>query len=182
MIDDIGTKADVDDLQPTDTRPTTTAVGESIADRVRRRHLAAARTKDLAVPRFEGDVVVRFKVLPTRELLRVTRGKKTPLAANADLLVAACEEVFFVDDTDGTLRPVRLEDNGPGPVRFDGRLADIVGLTGDTPRDFVIRLYAEDTALHGHAQALMAWMTGKDLDEVAVEEVDDLAGEAEAAT
>lgn len=169
------------DMDPVDTRPVS-SVGESLADRIRRRHLGKTRTKDLAVPRWEGDIVVRFKVLPTSEVVRVGKGKKTPLVCNADLLVAACKEVFLLDEEDGTLHPMSEADGGAGPVRFDGRLADIMGLKGDTPRAIAIQLYAEDTALHGHASALMAWMTGQDLDVLEVEEIEDTAGEVLAAT
>lgn len=172
------TPAALDGVADPDTRPLS-VVGESLADRIRRRHLGA-RTKDLAVPRYQGDIVARFKVLPTRELLRVGRGK-TALISNADLLVAACQEVLFLDE-DGSLHPAAEDDGGPGPVRFDGRLADLMQLAADTPRDVVLRLYAEDAAIHGHADVLMAWMTGKDLDTVSAEEVEDLAGEVPAAT
>lgn len=181
MTDLAHSVADLEHLDPVDTRPVSAGPGESIADRIRRRHLSGVRTKDLAVPRFEGDIVIRYKVLPSRTLLQITRGKKTPLASNADLLVAACQEVFFLDD-DGTLVPVSDEDHGTGPVRFDGRLADIVGLQAEQPRDVVIRLFAEDAAIGGTADRLVKWMTGQDLDDVPVEEVDDLAGEAQAAT
>jgi hypothetical protein len=152
----------------------------SLVDTIRARHEGKSPTLDLPIPRWEGDVIVRFKRIPVKAIQASTR-RKAAAAMNAVLLAAACEEVFLVDD-DGSLRPAREGDGLPAAIRFDGRLADLFQLSADTPEQIVIAMYADDVALGAHAKRVFDWQTGVDLEDLTMEEVDGLAGEADAAT
>lgn len=161
--------------------PAAPPAGRSLIDRIRERHERRDPTLDLAIPRWGGDVVVRFGRLPIKAVTASAR-RKAPAQANAELLVAACREIL-VRDEDGDLQPAASADDIDAPVRFDGRLADLFDLRGaETPRAIALAMYADTVAVGAHAKRVFDWQTGADLDESTVEEVDDLAGEAEAAT
>lgn len=178
-VDDMAPAVPGDDFE--DLGAQAAAPASSVVDRIRKRHETRSRTLDLAIPQWDGDVVVRYGRLPKKSIIDAGRRKGNASLSNAKLLVDACQEVFVRDD-DGRLRPAREADGGPGPIRFDGRLADLFGIRADTPADVVLRMYADDIAVGAHAKRLYDWQTGADLDELEPEEVDELAGEADAAT
>lgn len=161
--------------------PDKPAPGRSLVDRIRERHESRNQTLDLPIPEWGGDVVVRYGRLAPKALQAAAK-RKGARASNAELLVAACREVLIRDDESGELVPAREADGQPGPIRFDGRLADLFAIQADTQRDVVIRMYADDIAVGAHAKRVFDWQTGADLDDVEVEEVEDDAGEADAAT
>lgn len=155
--------------------------GRSLAQRIKARHERRSRHLDLPLPEYDGDVVVRYRRIDPKTLRQAAKAKG-PRAGNARLLVAACHEVLLRDD-EGRLHPASEEDGLDAPVRFDGRLADMFEMQGATdPIDICIRMYADDVALAAHAKALYDWQTGEDLREIDDEEVDELVGEAPAAT
>lgn len=158
------------------------SVGRSLVDRIRQRHAGKRRHLDRPIPRWEGDVVVRYGPVDKKVLVGLSKRKASATAANADLLVHSCLEVLIRDE-DGELQPASIADDGTAPIRFDGRLADLFELpNAPTPRDIVIRMYADTVALGRDAQRILAWQTGEDLDDLDEEEVEDDLGEADAAT
>lgn len=181
MSDDITTPPGAGVLDPAVPPEDEAPQGRSVVDVVRDRHKNKVRHLDRPIPRWDNDVIVRYGRVPKHAMLAATRGRKTAAASNADMLEAACIEIFVLDD-DGDLRPVSDGDGQPGPVRFDGRLADLFELKGQTPRDFVLRMYADEVAVGRDAQRVFAWQTGEDLEDFGPEEVEDEVGEEDAAT
>lgn len=172
----------VDDIEPTPAQAA--APAKSVVDTIRSRHAARKRTLDLAIPEWDGDVVVRYGPMPKRAIVENSRRRGAAAQGNAALLAAACQEVFIRDDR-GQLRPAREADGNPAPIRFDGRLADLFGLSADSVEGIVLAMYADDLAVGAHAKRIWDWQTGQEdsgLLDADAEEVDDLAGEGGAAT
>lgn len=161
--------------------PTDFAPGRSTVDRIRQRHARRRRYIDLPIPEWDGDVVVRYGRVPKKALIAAGRRNANAARSNAQLLVAACEAIFVLNE-DGRLEPAAEADGQGGVVRFDGRLADLFEISATEPVDVCVRMYADDIAIGRHAQRIFAWQTGEDLDSLAPEEVEDDAGEVNAAT
>lgn len=103
---------------------------------------------------------------------RKLEGSKDPLAelwALCDLLAACCDEILFRDEGDWTGHP-------DGPLRFNKRLADSIGLEMPeglkSPVRFIVRnfysprasetaVYRGDTILSGHAVKVSQWLEGE---------------------
>lgn len=151
----------------------------SLIDKVKARNAQGLKPLYLPIPRWNGDIVVEFKKVPPK-VLAATAGtsSKTARAANADLIVEACKEIYIVDPETGNR--ARLGENGP--VRFDGTLAELFDLGDGHPRDFVLRMYADDTPIGRHAQRVIDWQTGENLETLTPEEIDERLGEEDAAT
>lgn len=175
-VDDLEVLADdaLDNVQ----EPIDHTAGRSNVDRIRQRHARKKRHIDLAIPEWDGDVVVRFGRVPKKALLAASRRKGNPTRSNAQLLVAACQEILIVDEDSGETRPAREADGNPGDIRFDGRLADLFGLSAHDPVDIVIGMYADDIAIGRHAQRIFAWQTGEDLDTFTADDVEEEAAAA----
>lgn len=154
-------------------------VGRSLVDRVRARHEGRDQHLDLPIPRWRGDVVVRFERIPRKTLVQI-QNMRSARGSNAQLLVDACREILVRDD-DGTLHPASEGDELPGPIRFDGRLADLFELNADNQRQIVAAMYADDVAITKHCQRVLAWQTGEDLDLAEPDELEDDLGESPAA-
>jgi len=150
--------------------------GSSVVDRIRERHAKRSRHVDLAIPDWDGDVVVRYRRV-SRKAIVAAQQTRNAAVGNARVLSSSCVEVFVRDPDTGDLAPASKGDGHPGAVRFDGRLADMFALPGDTPEQIARAIYADDVALGAHAQRLLNWQTGAELDESTSEELEDLAGE-----
>lgn len=149
----------------------------SLVDRIRVRN-ASEPFLQRPVPRWRGDVIVRYGRASGKAIDANAQG-----APNHDLLADACLEIFLIDvDDAGKLTAARHADGLPAPVRFDRRLAELFQLGGDTPGQICAALYGDDAAITADARRLMAWQTGALLDDATPDEIDDLAGEADAAT
>lgn len=155
--------------------------GRSVIDQVLENHQRRAGYLKLPIPEWDGDVVVRYGRMSKKAIKAITRGTKTLEASSADLLENACLEIF-VRDEEGDLQPARKGDGLEQPVRFDGRLSDMFGLRGKTPREIVVKMYADDVAIIAHAKRIYDWQTGETLEDLEPEEVDEEVGEEAAAT
>jgi hypothetical protein len=165
------------ELEDNDGELATTA-GSRI-DRVKKRHQAGRKPLFLPIPEWDGDVWVRYGKVGAKVLTAAVGGRrKRPVVANSEMLVAACQEIYVIDDETG--KRVPIAEAGQQPVRFDGRLAELFELKGDTPVKIVMGMYRDDVAIGRHAQRVINWQNGEDLDETDPEELDELLGEADA--
>lgn len=164
---------DLDTLQP----DTDLATGRSTIDRIRQRHARRVQHIDLAIPDWDGDVVVRFGRVPKKVLIAAGKRKGNVTRTNAQILANSCAEVFVRNEA-GDLEPASNADEGAGPVRFDGRLAELFSLGADAvePADIVVRMYGDDVAIGAHVKRVIDWQTGADLDELSPEEVEEETG------
>ncbi len=118
---------------------------------------------DLDIPGYGGDLVIRYKWTPFSELTatapqlqRITQPTAQALAACADTLVAACEEVLI--RVEGEVRPLSTDGT---PIRFDDRLADALGFDRTkTARQCAMQVFKNDYALIEQSEAVMEWLRG----------------------
>lgn len=164
-------------------------LGRSVTDVLREKYAGPGRTKDLPIPRYTYDdgspmLIGRYRVLASKELLRIGRESKTLIAQGCALLAAACDELLIRDEK-GRTHSLAEYEGLPGKVKFDGKLAELLGIPAEqaaTAPDVVFFAYGEDTPILGHSDLLTGWMTGKDLSGLSEEEIDASLGEAPAAT
>lgn len=152
----------------------------SLIEDIKARNAGGLKPLYLPIPRWNGDVVVQYGKVPPKALLAtIGTRNKSARASNADLLAVSCVEVFVVDPETGD----RTSIGDAGPVRFDSDLAEMFDL-GEVPerRDVVLRMYADDTAIGHHAQKIIRWQTGENLEQATPEEIEETLGEEDAET
>ena len=134
----------------------------------------------------EGEFRVHYGRVNLNQIKAAAKNTTNGTAAAIKLLVAACKQVDMYDfDKDEWFSAAEETDKPQVPVCFDSRLVQAAALEPATitPRDILIAVYeANDVAIVSHGKRLSDWSTGADLDELDVEEVEDLAGEAGAET
>lgn len=127
---------------------------------------AGANPLHLEVPGYDGRLVVAYKWTEPRALSRTAKQLsqiKEPteqmVAASADTLVAACEEVFVRVEENGNLVLKPLSTDGH-PVTFsDPRLAYALGFEDPrNARDMAIRAFNNEYALMRQAGAVVEWL------------------------
>ncbi len=113
---------------------------------------------DIQVPRLDPPVFVRVRPITGPEVVAITkrfRGNKSadaPVMHNAAIIAEVCLGVFGTDD-DG--QPVEDPDEWP---RFDGQLAEILGLDGASSAVEVVRgLYLTDGDIASAANRVVEW-------------------------
>lgn len=149
-----GELADDDDTAP---QP---APGSLLA-RIRERRDALAQDErlDLPIPSWGGDLVATYRVMERRQVEKLAGRAKSKAGASdadTDFLIRACAGVQYRDES-GDLVP--LVDDG-GPVRFDSRLAALLGVEADTARDLVRYLFRDNAiAIGTHTARVVEWMT-----------------------
>ncbi len=144
--------------EPLEVEDRPAATGSALAGLRDRRD--AARKKlhlDLAVPRLDPPVYVRFAPVPQERITRVARQHKDSKARDVEVVVnavhlaSACIGVF--GEVDG--KPEGDPDSWP---RFDAQLAEILGLPADTrPVDIVRDLYLTDGDVLAIGSRLLEW-------------------------
>lgn len=133
-----------------------TAQGRSRIDEIKaRRQARAASTFDLKPSLWGGEVVVRCKRLTEGQIVRSSK-IDTKWAQNGDLVCTACVEVLITDEDGQLVPPIEGEH-----VRIDGRLQDMLELTGDEPRGFARSLWSNDVELQADAKRLFDWSSGE---------------------
>jgi len=158
----------------TDVIPEAPAPGESLAAAIE--HRAAKRNKPLKVKpsRFAGLVIVECRRLTAGRMAK-TSEIRAPWMQAADVLVHCAVDVILVNPETG-------EQSRPG-CKIDGVLADMFeSVIGDTQHEIARSLFANDVELMTIAKRVIDWSAGKELEDVAEEAIDELAGEADAAT
>ena len=148
----------------------------SVVEQIKAKKAARDPKLELPIPAWGGSLYVAYRRLSPKQVSQASSSGK-PQVVNARILALACIEVFAIDPETGDRTPVRELLGDSAPVRFDGRLADAFDVKGERPDQIVRNFYEDDLALAAHAQRLLKWQTGEDLDRVSEEELEELAGE-----
>jgi len=142
--------------------------------RERRAQLQEERHLDLDIPGYDGMLVARYRPLPWDEVKKIgekvekSKNPRKELYAMADVLVRACDSIWFRDPETNELRPVQSGE----PVRYDDRLAEALGFTADSARQVLLATFNNDLAVTAHHMEAAEWMQASD-----VEVNEDLLGE-----
>lgn len=136
--------------------------------------IGATKTVDIDLPGFTSPaLVVRYQWVSSSDLARgadrlrrIKPEAKRNLYAAADTLAMCCDEIFVRTEDDDELVPLaQLLDGDDTPVRFDGRLADALGVPAPEGSEHVGRRMViaafkrNDHALPRQAAALSKWLT-----------------------
>lgn len=139
-------------------------------DWLRTRHAAitADRHLDMDVPGYEGRLVIRYGPVPWAAITRMQSLLDRPdkdgrgmLAAQADMLIAACREVLVRADEDAEL--VSVDPSGE-KRRFDPKLAELFGLEASTARATIEWLFPNEIALAVQAGEVLDWTRSNAVD------------------
>lgn len=143
--------------------------------RTRHEALSADRHLDVEVPGYEGRLVLRFGPVPWSAIARTQtlasrddREGRGLLAANMDVLIAACREVLFRDE-DGSLATI---DPSGEPRRIDPELATVLGIDSTSARDTLRWLFPSEVAIGVAAGEVLDWTR-----RMGTETADELMGE-----
>lgn len=150
---------DLDDLEPGETAA---APGSILASLRERRDAAKKRLfKDLAVPRLDPPVYVRFKPVTSHRLTAANKqsaksgDRDADVIANAGVLVDACVGIFeVVDGEEVSLDPSDREGEWP---KFDKQLAALLGVPAGKASAVVRELYVTDGDIISTVNELALW-------------------------
>lgn len=141
----------------------------SIRDQIRaeREAIASEKTLDLLVPGYRGLLAVRYHSISDRELeeylKRAQRENDQSIRSNYDLLIEACETILYRESDEQEFTPA-LDENGD-QIRFDVRLAEMLGMDATTARETVAGFFSPDgaqpLAVAQHIGAVADWLQGK---------------------
>jgi hypothetical protein len=167
----------------------------SLTDRLRARRAANLRKPkhhDIALPGYEGLMVVRYRPLEwehVQEIFEASADPELALETNVDTLIRACDRIMVLVDGELVSLADRLREQGEhvntesGEVRFDHKLVEVLGLELEQPadpRDIVLASFeaavSPELAVWEQAQELGAWMG------TVAREVDSELGKDSAAT
>lgn len=164
-------------------QPTEQIQPNSVMESLRARHreLVQAKTLDLPIPGYDGDLVCRYRLLSMKELEnignRVQKQVKGQgdrvLLASLDSIIIACEGMHY--SRDGQLVPLSesLGKDEP-PIKYDERLVEFLALkiseedTMGPARKVVIAVFGgNEIAILDHSRAIGQWSadTSRDVSE-----------------
>lgn len=117
-------------------------------------------TIDLAVPRFKGNLLVRYRAPGDKDIADVVKNKTDDIGeafdANIKLLIRACQGIYINKDTGP--QQLTFDDR---PVKFDSDLAEVLQFDGKSAKEVLIYLFGkgEDASMsiHRQAQDLIEW-------------------------
>jgi hypothetical protein len=127
----------------------------------------ANKTLDLDVPGYQEKLVVRYNRVDGKQLdvigQRVRRQYKKDgerlLWGTVDTMIEACEGLYFRRPESEELVPIDPDHRGI-PLRYEERLAQVIGFPSDSARDVVHGLFAyNDVAITAHGFRLNRWMS-----------------------
>lgn len=150
-----------EDLDPAETngRPS------NLIERLREARREAEQPHDavLEVPGYEGLLGVRYKYVSAENIeilgrrlqreIKRDKVKAENLLASIDTLIACCDEVVVRDSEDAGWKSL-----ADPPVRFDGRLADVLDYEASNARDAVLGLFNNEHAIIRHNIVLSRWL------------------------
>lgn len=151
------------EIEPETTEQTPAPEGSVLATlRERRERVQAALVKDLAVPRYDPPIYVRYKPLPSRRLNAANKqaaassDKDAEVIANAGILAEVCVGVFEV--VNGREVSIDPESRDGELLRFaDRRLAELLGVKAGKASEVVRALYATDGDIISTVNDLGVW-------------------------
>jgi hypothetical protein len=168
------TEVDVVEEEPT--------YGSSPMDLIRKRHQELVEDDSITLPiePYDGMLHVKYKMLDIQHDVaainaRVTKESKNPIQqaflGALDTMSRACVEIFFNRAAPGEEPDlVPLSENfGPDepPVRYDIRLGEFLGLSGDQlekmkVRGVILHLFGgKEPLVLAHSRQLTGWFTGQ---------------------
>lgn len=149
---------------PEETGPRRAAPSSALASLRARRDKAREQLHlDLAVPRLDPPVYVRFAPVEQSQITRIndrhkkSKDKDRDVIINAVILAEACRGVFeVIDDETVSVNPDDRDGEWP---RFDPDLAELLGLNPDESKatDVVRGLYLTDGDIIATASRLAEW-------------------------
>jgi len=146
--------------EPEVRQPAPAAHGSALMSlRARRQAGEAKLFTDLAVPRYDPPVFVRFRPIPQARLsslLKKQRNDKSPeagLLSNLAVLAECVEGVFVHDDNGEPIAP----DGGSEWPKFDDDLAAMLGVDGGRAADVIRALYFTDGDVAATADRIIEW-------------------------
>lgn len=172
----------VEDEFPAEVDRATTPASSSLRERIaaRRRNLQGKRTLLLPIPGFQEELWVRFKPVPWEILEKIanktekSKSRRKLLHAQADTLVAACDEVLVMPqngETEADLKRIQdldpeFSDNEPN-IRFDQELAKYLVIDDariDSARDVLYAVIPDGMALAVFHNEVADWQQSADVD------------------
>lgn len=135
--------------------------------RKKREGISKDRTMDLDIPGYDGELAVRYGIVPWDELKVIgekaqeSRARRKELMAHADTLIRACRTILLKNQTTGEMQPANeiIKEYKDGePVRFDERLAEMFKLDTKSARETLFAVFANDLAVTAQHNELGAWM------------------------
>lgn len=154
--------------------------GSAIADiRKQREEIQGKGHLDLLVPGYKGKLMVKYRDLTDKQhdelAKRFERAQQREDAegereAIADILIAHCDRIYVLDPA--TEQFIELEENGD-PLKFERRLAALLGLPGERSREVVVDVFSpmkdgdsrrrcHPDAIAPHMEAIFAWRQGRE--------------------
>lgn len=145
------------------------AVPGSLLDRLRSRaaDVQRARTHDMPVPGFHGELILRFKPLDVGQVERFvesrTQGRTGQISEGIDVMCTACVGVYARDGD----AVIQLAD-ADGPVRIEHRLGVLLGMVIPvgvqlTAREVTLQLFGNNAfSLGSFIDDLATWMSDPD--------------------
>jgi hypothetical protein len=140
--------------------------------RSRRQEIGEAKSVDLEVPGYDGALVIRYGKVDWDELRRIagkaqkSKSPRRELNAQADTLVAACQEVLIrVGEELLPITEAFPEADTGEPVRFDDRLAKALEFEAPNARAVVFGTYNNDLAVTLAHNDLTEWMRNSNQEE-----------------
>lgn len=140
--------------------------------REKRSEIREDRRTKLSVPGYDDMLVAEYKAIPYELLQTIVKrsvkakSSRADLNAMMDALIQACVS-FHYRNEDGDLIPLNEVDPkfGDEPIVYDPRLAEVIGVTGDTARQICQAVFNNDLALADHNSDLIDWMRGSEDEE-----------------
>jgi hypothetical protein len=142
-------------------------------ERLRERRRAAREDRDpldLPIPGYGDELIARYRVLDYDELQKLQKrggemarsgDKEAGLKVTIDTIAQACVGIFLAEE-DGSLRPLNEVDPSYGdePVRYDERLAEVVGIDAEGKvRILIRRAFPSDLSIIAHLERIDSWMS-----------------------
>lgn len=163
---------DLEEEEETPEEPQVMNIMEQL--RQQRQEALSETTVDLPLPSaIYGDpiVLVRYRAVESKETQRImskvnrqTKGEfERNLYTTMDTLIAACEGIYTLSvDAPNGEEPNPLTFNGEGPLLFDERLAEFMGVSSNSARETLRAFFAnKDTAIMMHGARLARWQSGE---------------------
>jgi hypothetical protein len=129
----------------------------------RDKKLAEDHYLDVDLPGYDGLLVARFVPFPVAKSERAApsmrkkmdKGEPILLDSACDTLINACEQIMVRKP--GETDPIAIDDENP--VRFDSRLAELIGLgKSETSRQVVKDLFFTEQGIIAVAMTVDTWM------------------------